>query len=353
MEKENIIVENSKNVKNEVETLIDGQMSGEKNNKIVFILMVVIPLIISILSFAIFANYATSAKIHSVTINSLQEKQNTVLAISAVSATIAAGASLALGDRANAVSNKLLDLTGYFVIILCAIMLEKYLVTIMGFLSFKILIPIAGILFSFFTIFNKTLLRKYALKIFVFAVVSFFIIPLSVSISTLIENTYNEANLQQVLNNGNNLNEELNNEIADIDNNVVVEETVKEITNNNVNNENAKNEEKEKVSFFSKAVGMVTDFKDKITEVPSAVVEVVTDNVNKLKDRANQLINKLSSYLNRMIETIAVMLVTTCVIPVLVIVFFFWLVEKIFSVELKIDPKQIPKLSNARNAKIA
>ena len=41
-----------------------------------------------------------------------------------------------------------MDLSGYFVVVLCAIFLEKYLVTITGFAAFKVLIPIACVLIS-------------------------------------------------------------------------------------------------------------------------------------------------------------------------------------------------------------
>ena len=78
--------------------------------------------------------------------------------------------------------------------------------------------------------------------------------------------------------------------------------------------------------------------KDKVVETVGGVVSIV-------KDKANILIDKLTSQLNKMIETIAVMLVTTCVIPVLVILFFIWLVKMLFSVEINVDMKKMPKLS--------
>ena len=64
-----------------------------------------------------------------------------------------------------------------------------------------------------------------------------------------------------------------------------------------------------------------------------------------VKDNANKLIDKLTSQLNKMIETIAVMLVTTCVIPILVILLFLWLVKMLFSVEVNVDMKKMPRLS--------
>lgn len=323
--------------------LIEKRKERRRQKKIITTVMIIVPLLIAILSFAVFSEYAASAKLHSDTINALQEKQNTVLKISATSATIAAGASLLLGDRANAVSSKLLDLTGYFVIILCAIMLEKYLVTVMGLVSFKVLIPIACIIFSVFTMYNRNSFRKFAIRIFVFALAMFFIIPISVNISGLIESTYNEANLQQMISEGDTLKAELDKEIGNINDNVVSEEisrTVNEIDAEKATNEQNTNEGAQ--NFFSNIgkgiVDTVSGAKDKAVEAISGAVAVVTD-------KANKLIDKLTTQLNKTIETIAVMLVTTCVIPILVIIFFIWIIKMLFSVEINVDIDKLPKLS--------
>lgn len=331
----------NQNELNETTDLVEQKKESKRKSKTILAAMVIIPVIIAILSLAVFSGYATSAKFHSETIHSLQEKQNNVLKISATSATIAASASLLLGDRANAVSGKLLDLTGYFVIILCAIMLEKYLVTVMGMVSFQVLIPIACIMFSIFTLYNKEAFRKLAIRIFVFAVVVFFVIPVSVSISSLIEKTYNEANMQQIINEGDTLKEELDKEIV---NDTAVTEKVSEVTNE-INNENELNVNENDDGIFGALANFGKGIANAASGAKDKVVETVGGVVSIVKDKANILIDKLTSQLNKMIETIAVMLVTTCVIPVLVILFFIWLVKMLFSVEINVDMKKMPKLS--------
>ena len=44
--------------------------------------------------------------------------------------------------------------------------------------------------------------------------------------------------------------------------------------------------------------------------------------------------NKASNILNRFVETLAVMIVTSCIIPLLVLLFFFWVFNKISGVDL-------------------
>lgn len=341
MENQNELIENT--------NLVEQKKESKRKSKTILAAMVIIPVIIAILSLAVFSGYATSAKFHSETIHSLQEKQNNVLKISATSATIAASASLLLGDRANAVSGKLLDLTGYFVIILCAIMLEKYLVTIMGMVSFQVLIPIACIMFSIFTLYSKESFRKLAIRIFVFAVVIFFVIPISVNISNLIEKTYNEANMQQMINEGDTLKEELDKEIGNI-NDTAVTEIISETTNE-INNENEVNTKDNDGNILGALANLGKGIANVASGAKDKVVETVGGAVSIVKDKANKLIDKLTSQLNKMIETIAVMLVTTCVIPVLVILFFVWFVKMIFSVEINVDMKKMPKLSKMMGKK--
>lgn len=326
--------------------------------KIIFLSKIIIPLVIAILSFTLVSKYAESKEIHEKTIATLQTKQDTVLKLSAASATIAAGASLLLGERANAVSNKLLDLTGYFIIILCAVMLEKYLVTILGLASFKIIIPVACILFSLFTIIDKEAMRKLSLKLFAFALVAFLIIPISVGISNVIEKTYAEANVESILDETEKLNDELNKISENTENNVVYEE---DITQNNTDesseiSETADNS-KEQQNIFSKIgndfnnlfsnskdkiIGTVVGAKDKVASAVGNVVSIVTE-------KGKELIEKLTKNLNKMIEAIAVMLVTTCVIPIAIIIFFIFIVKMIFSVDINIDTKKLPKFSDVKN----
>lgn len=317
-------------------------MEEKNKHKLLYVLKIVIPLLIAILSFALFSNYAASDKLHNDTIATLQAKQDKVLQLSAASTAIAAGASLVLGDRAVAVSNKLLDLTGYFIIILSAILLEKYLVTVMGLVSFKIIIPIACIIFSIFTLIDRENMRKLAVKLVTFAVVAFLVIPFSVVISNVIENTYGNT-INKTIEEGESLKEELeefsDKAIDDVNSGSTISNYEKEevAENNSSSNENGNI-----IENFGKSVGnFVSGAKEKAASALGNVVKTVTG-------KAKEWIDKLTTQLNNMIDAIAVMIVTTCVIPLLVIVFLIWIVKMLFSVNIDIDTKKIPKLSDIR-----
>lgn len=94
------------------------------------------------------------------------------------------------GDTATPIATKLADLTSCFLLILCTIFLEKYLLTITGYAAFKILIPIALLLVIIRIYWPKDILVKLALKLGLFGLFLFATVPASVFVSDLIEKTY-------------------------------------------------------------------------------------------------------------------------------------------------------------------
>lgn len=317
-------------------------MEEKNKHKLLYALKIIIPLLIAILSFALFSNYAASDKLHNDTIATLQAKQDRVLQLSAASTAIAAGASLVLGDRAVAVSNKLLDLTGYFIIILSAILLEKYLVTVMGLVSFKIIIPIACIIFSIFTLIDRENMRKLAVKLVTFAVVAFLVIPFSVVISNVIENTYGNT-INKTIEEGESLKEELE---------VFSDKAIDDVYSGSTISNYEKAEVEENDTSSSENGNWIDSIKNNVGSFVSGAKENVSSAIGNVvktvTGKAKEWIDKLTTQLNNMIDAIAVMIVTTCVIPILVIVFLIWIVKMLFSVNINIDAKKIPKLSEIR-----
>lgn len=301
----------------------------KKINNAKIVLQIIIPLFIAALSFIYVSNVASSPEFHRETIMSLESKQENVLKLSAITVTTATTASLLLGDRASSISDKLLDLTGYFLVILFAIMLEKYLVTIIGLVSFKIIIPIACIMFSVFTIIDRKAMRKISLKIIIFAVFAFLIIPLSIDVANIIENTYEETNISRVAEES----EYIENEIKESNIN-----TVNSSLNDNVDEQK---ETKTNDGIIGSIKGLFDDAKDTIANSVSGVV-------NSAVKGANESIEKLTKHLNNMIETIAVMIITTCAIPILMIIVFLLLIKVLFKTDFNLELKDIPKLSELK-----
>lgn len=71
------------------------------------------------------AKLTTDPAFYQKSIAALEEKQETVLELTAASTAASAAITLLPGDTATPIADKLADLSGYFLIVLCAIFLEK------------------------------------------------------------------------------------------------------------------------------------------------------------------------------------------------------------------------------------
>lgn len=205
---------------------------------------------------------ASDPAYHQASIDALAEKQETVLELTAASTAASAAITLLPGDTATPIAEKLADLSGYFLIVLCAIFLEKYLLTITSCVSFTILIPAAC------------------------ALAIAFAIPAGVKVSSMIEDTY-RASIEETIANA--------------------EQTTEDIQS--ATSGEADESEKSGLS------GLFSKVTEGITGAATAAVE------------------QLKTVLNRFIEALAVMLVTSCLIPILVLLFFAWLVKLMLGIE--------------------
>ena len=102
------------------------------NNRRKQIIKIIIPLIIALLSIFVLARFTTSTEYHAKTIQSLDEKKATVMELTAASTAASAVITLIPGDTGTPIAEKLADLSSYFLTVLCALFLEKYLLTITG-----------------------------------------------------------------------------------------------------------------------------------------------------------------------------------------------------------------------------
>ena len=226
---------------------------------------------------------ASDPAYHQASIDALAEKQETVLEL-----TASAAITLLPGDTATPIAEKLADLSGYFLIVLCAIFLEKYLLTITSYVSFTILIPAACAL-GIAALFSEKLraaLGKLAWHLLLFALAIAFAIPAGVKVSSMIEDTY----------------------CASIEETIANAEQTTEDIQSATSGETDEGEKSGLSGLFSKVT-------EGITGAATAAVE------------------QLKTVLNRFIEALAVMLVTSCLIPILVLLFFAWLVKLMLGIE--------------------
>lgn len=292
-------------------------------------ILIVLPLLVAVFSIFVMAKFATSVSFYKNTIAALDRKKETVLQLTAVSTGASAAITLLPGDVATPIADKLADLSSYFIIVLCAIYLEKYLLTITGFAAFVILIPISCVMFSLHALCRKPGLLQVAKKLFLFGIVIVVAIPSSVGVSNMIEKTYSESidlTMQEALQTTESVKEEIEKaeslaetgsetESADID----------EAGQGDTAGDRAdKDEQNWLQNFFTNASETVT----------STVQSALDGAVGGVEEK----INEFKNMLNRMIEALAVMIVTSCLIPIIVLLFFVWLVKLILNLDIPMPP---------------
>lgn len=276
-------------------------MENEKQKKILFAL---IPIVIALLSFFVIARFTSSTEFNAKTIQSLDDKKTTVMELAAASTAASAAITLIPGDVGTPIANKLADLSSYFLIVLCAIYLEKYLVTITGYAAFKILVPIACVFFSGYLLWRKEILRVVAQKFLLFGLAVYLVIPASVKVADMIETTY-ASSIESTIETAKQTTDEIESETGESG-------QVDDKSSNEKSQSDSDSDSKENAGGFSSGL------------------------FNKVQEGVSTATANVENVLNNFIEALAILLVTSCLIPILVLIFFVWLVKMLLGLNIDI-----------------
>lgn len=282
------------------------------------VLVVSVCLLLAIGSFFFVGNMASNPDNYQNTMKSLEEKQTNVLKLTALTTASSTAVSMLPGDAATPIANKLADLTTYFLVILCAVILEKYLLTITGLAAFKLLIPAGLLLLAVWVFWQKEFLAKIAVKLIVFGFCLYVAIPSSVYVSNMLEETYN-ASLEVIMDDAESVNTEIESAAGSA-----------EETEEKKNVEESK-EDNTETSWWS---SVVDSGKEMLDSAKDSVEEAVGTITSFGKEKLTELTDKAEKTLNNFIEATAVMLITSCVLPILVFLFYFWLMKAILGLDI-------------------
>lgn len=255
-----------------------------KNVNVKNMVKATVAVVLAMLSIFLISKFATSPENYSEIIEFLDEKKTTVMKLTATSTAASVALSLLPGDTATAIAENLADLSSYFLIVICVIFLEKCLLTITGYASFGILIPIACVIHAVNVFLKRDEFERLARKLMVLGIAIVLVIPASVQASKLIEMTFDSS-----------VNETIDSAIQVTSD---IEDEASEIAD--------KEEDKPEEGLLS------------------GIISKVKDEVSKATD---DLLTKAENAINNLLEALAVMIVTSCLIPVVVIIFFIWLAK--------------------------
>lgn len=245
--------------------------------KTLFCLLMVL---IAVASFLFLADRAMSTESNRTIVASINEKSETVLKLTAASTLASAGVSAIPGDTATPIADKLADFTEYFLLILCVLYAEKYLLAIVGAAAFKILIPCACLAQIVGAFWNPAAMRRLSLRLTLFALAFFIAIPASIGVSDMVYDSYRQS----------------------------IDMTVSETEQLN-----------SETSALSEADG------------DEGLIARIME---RLSETATGLADKAAKLLNRYVESLAVLIVTACIIPLLALAFFLWLLKLLTGVNM-------------------
>lgn len=225
------------------------------------------------------------------TIEVIDAKKNNVLALTTSTIALSAAISALPDDTGTPVAEQLTQLSGNLGIVLAVLYLEKYLLTILGFLSLGVLGPAAFVLLAISLLAHGRLSTGHTLfilgiRLLLIGVIAIAVVPASVWVTQRIDETYQIS-----------ISQEESEESA---------EESKPTDSESQENKNFWD------SIASGAAQLVSNLKDGIKSVTDGVVEQVTN----------------------LIEGAIVMIVTSCLVPLLVLAVFLWMGHSLMGIDV-------------------
>ena len=268
----------------------------EKEGRRSTIIFIAVFAVIAVISFFFISEAASSEGNFTGVYNTLDDKRTNVMELMAGTAAAATAISLIPGDGGTPIADQMADMSSYFMFILAAIFVEKWLVGITGIVAFKVIIPIACLVLILSRFFSKDKMTEAGVKLILFALMIFLVIPISVFVTEKIDASYQESMKQTI--------------------------------------EDAKKE--------SEDIRKNSESKDK---------NALQKYFAKFKNGINGQLEEFEGMLNRITESIAVLIVTSCVIPLAVLAFFIWLIKLMTGISVSVPTIALPK-SVKRRGKI-
>lgn len=254
-----------------------------------------------ILSCTVVGNKLTDPATYSDTIEALDKNRTTILGLTAAAAAASAAISAIPDDICTPLAEEISELASWFILILSVVYLEKYLLTILGTAACYFLFPIGCGALLIHCFYPERILRNIGTKFVVFGVAMLLVIPGSVWVSDRINDVYSRS----------------------------IDATVQSAT-----------------AVSDSLFGEMTDSSGEDT----TVIDEAKAQLDNVTGSVAGIIEQFKTVLNRFIEAAAVLIVTTCLIPILVILFFFWLIKTLFSIQIIFPPRPLHRQRKNRKS---
>ena len=275
-------------------------MNKRKWNKEIIIRVVagVLAIVVGVLSVTVLADKLTDPQTYSKTIQSIDQKKATVLGVSAAIAGSATLLAAIPDDSTTPLAEEMMDLSSYLVVVVCALVLEKSLLTVFGFLASYILIPLVCLLAVIHLIGLRRDIGMWTVKMAAFALAIVFLVPGAMRISDYIY----EANQFEVVT------EEMAMEDAPSEDTVAQEDA----------------------PWYKKIWNKVEE---------------------TVKEGVTQALESGKKALNDFIDAVSLFVICYCAVPILIILLFGWLLKVLFGIKVQAPSTDFLKKGRVKKTK--
>ena len=164
--------------------------------------------------------------------------------------------------------------------------------------------PIACVFFSGYLLWRKEILRVVAQKFLLFGLAVYLVIPSSVKVADMIETTY-ASSIESTIETAKQTTDEIESETGESG-------QVDDKSSNEKSQSDSDSDSKENAGGFFSGL------------------------FNKVQEGVSTATANVENVLNNFIEALAILLVTSCLIPILVLIFFVWLVKMLLGLNIDI-----------------
>ena len=307
-----------------------GELSPSARKALYVSLLVIVALVFA---FPV-ADVMGSKETYRGSIEKLDAKAQTVTALVGTTTAASVAISAIPGDTGIPVADKLMDVAADFAIVLGAIYLEKYMLTIFGLAACRVVVPLACALGVGYVLVREDVtwragLRTSAVKLALLALALTLVVPASVQVSNMIEDTF-EHDAASV-------SSEMDAEgAAGAGTAAVTTESADAADNTQANDGASSASSDEAPDASTDSIGAFAAWAGGLGEdIGSALSGAGT----ALSSGVSGLLDTAKGWVALLIEAFAVMIVTNCVIPVVVLLFFVWIINVLMGLNIELPAR--------------
>jgi hypothetical protein len=249
----------------------------EKKNTALRVVKIVFWVALAALSLTLLRSRLVSVDSYRSIIEALDGKRTTVFSLITASTAVSAAITLIPGDVGTPIAQQVAELSEYFIVVLGALYLEKYALTVLGFVSSVILVPGASLLSVAHELRPGSGWKKrLAITLLVVGIAGVLVVPASVAVSNSIDRTFHDS--------------------------------------------------------IQSSIDAVIESSDEIqtqTQEEQTLWDAISNAAQNVAGGVSASLEKAKAAVNQLIETVVIMLVTDCAIPIVVVIFFIWLIKQV------------------------